>query len=193
MPRLGHISKVIDFIQSPYCTGVKTAVDLTMYCLQQKQSKLHSTNEDCYDTITKLKFIGRLQPHEKINVRQLYVQPSNLMTSISRIFFQESRENTLGFLSGTMTRALELIEQKLSSSRVSDRLLLENVISDIHGAIDGLRNIQMTYSSDRIFHCRIESLIEEIVSKLDEYRLSHPAIFQKVIPSGEKNVEKKEE
>jgi hypothetical protein len=58
--------------------------------LQNKEMELNE------DVISKLKFLGRVQKGEKINVRHMFVQPDGLATKISRSFINlDSRGNTL--------------------------------------------------------------------------------------------------
>ena len=55
-----------------------------------------NTNDDI---IPKLKFISRLNKGDKINVKNLYIQPNNFFNKISRSFIHiDDRTNTLIFV-----------------------------------------------------------------------------------------------
>ena len=52
------------------------------------------------EVISRLKFIGKIQKGEKINVKYMFVQPKGIATRISRtIINQDNRNNTLNFCS----------------------------------------------------------------------------------------------
>ena len=58
------------------------------------------------EVISKLKFIGKLQKGEKINVRMLYVQQDGIVTQFLRTFLQDNRTKTLGFVQDTIKNHL---------------------------------------------------------------------------------------
>lgn len=138
----------------------------------------HSLEEKNRENITKLKFIGTFQPGEKIDVRNLRIENSSIVTPIKRMFFGESRDTTYSFLNNTIDRTFEIISANCNSERLSEKLLCKNIINDLIKSVVGLKNIQKTYDDDKLFHCNIETIIESIQSKLSELKQKYPDIFK---------------
>ena len=135
-------------------------------CLDSKKGPLESTHE----VITRLKFISMVKRDEKINVKNMYIQPKNMFTSISRLFNQESRDTTLNFLTMTFNRVFEIITYYTYTQKQVDKILIISILNDLNLSINGLKNLQYTYSDDRLFVCHIETLIEMINSKIREIK-----------------------
>jgi hypothetical protein len=129
------------------------------------------------ETITHLKFIGTFQPAEKIDVRNLQIETNNIFTPIKRMLLGESRNTTLGFLSGTIERSFDIISSYVHSDRTSDRIYCTNIVSDLLKAVNGLKNVQKTYKEDKLFMCQIDTVIESIQGKLTELQEKFPVIM----------------
>lgn len=125
-----------------------------------------NTNDDI---IPKLKFISRLNKGDKINVKNLYIQPNNFFNKISRSFIHiDDRTNTLIFVNNTVKKGFDLFLQHIESSNPFDNILCQNILYDLKNAINGLLNLKETYGDDIMFVCKIDSLIEEIQARLIE-------------------------
>lgn len=135
-------------------------------------------NERNRDVVTRLKFIGTFLPGEKIDVKNLRVESNNILTPIKRLFQGESRDNTFSFLNTTIERAFEIVNAYCKSEKISERLLCKNILEDMVKAIKGLQNIQKTYKDDKHFYCNIETIIENIDSKLSEVKDKCPELFK---------------
>jgi hypothetical protein len=57
-------------------------------------------------------------------------------------------------------------------------MLCSQIIENLHGCIDGLSNAKDTYKDDRRFVCDVETLIEGIESRLEEFKINKPNLFQ---------------
>jgi hypothetical protein len=128
------------------------------------------TMETIHEVSTRLKFIALTKKGEKISVKSLSVQPTNLITSLWRRFNQENRENTLDFLTSTINRAFEIIQLGMASPRPADKILCRNLIEDLTNIDEGLQNIQNTYDNDRLFYCHIQTLIQAVDVKLSDLK-----------------------
>ena len=121
------------------------------------------------EVISRLKFIGKIQKSEKINVKYMYVQPEGVLTRISRTLINQcNRQNTLNFIRSTISRTFEIIESYLESSKESHIHIYKLVIQDLKMAKSGLVNLKKTYLSDIKFCCDIDTLLQEIDSRLTE-------------------------
>ena len=133
-----------------------------------------NTNDDI---IPKLKFISRLNKGDKINVKNLYIQPNNFINKISRSFIHiDDRTNTLIFVNATIKKGFDLFLQHIDSKNPFDIILCQNILCDLKNSINGLLNLKETYGEDIMFVCKIDSLIEEIDARLidlsNKYKMS---------------------
>ena len=65
---------------------------------------------DTKDIISKLKFIGEIKQNHKINVKQIQLQPNNMVTSFIRTFISsDNRQNTITFLQDTINKYFRLL------------------------------------------------------------------------------------
>lgn len=135
-------------------------------------------NEYNRDIITRLKFIGTFAPGEKIDIKNLRIESNNILTPIKRLIQGESREQTYSFINSTIERSFDIVKSYSTSERVSERLMCKNILEDMIKAIKGLQNIQKTYKDDKLFYCNIETIIENIHSKLSEVKVKDPEIFK---------------
>jgi hypothetical protein len=129
------------------------------------------------EIITKLKFIGTFQAGEKIDVNNLRIEDKTLFTPLKRLFFGEGRDKTFNFLSLTIERSIEIIQNYVLSDRISERIYCSNLINDLFKAVIGLKNIQETYREDKMFVCNIDILIENVDAKLTEIKERFPDIM----------------
>ena len=122
------------------------------------------------EIISRIKFIGRIQKGEKINVRYMYVQPDSWLTTLSRTFFNaDNRMNTYTFLENTIKRCFDIIIINKDSVKISERCLVVNIITDLKTALEGIQNLKDTYGSDVMFCCKLDTLIQETSSSLLEF------------------------
>lgn len=123
------------------------------------------------DVISKLKFIGKIKKGEKINVKNMYVQPDSLATKISRSFINyDSRDNALNFIISVLKRSFDILNLHIieSNKNNAEMMVCTNLIRDLKESKVGIENLKDTYSDDVMFCCKIETLIQEIDAKLLE-------------------------
>lgn len=148
------------------------------YTLQYGNKSNISINPDSItEVITRIKLIGSIKDGEKLNVKNMTIQPKSLWTSISRAFYQENRDDTTCFVSSSINRGFEIIDSKLSSSNTADKLLCRKCIVDIRASICGIKNLQNTYNYDRRICCLLQAIIERITNQLCELYEKHPWLF----------------
>ena len=124
---------------------------------------------DCNkETISRLKFIGKIQIGDKINLKSMYMQTDSLITQLLRTVFQDNRNKTLVFLQDTINKAFEILKCYDKSKKNSDKIMCMNVISDLKGVRTGLKNLKETYITDVKFCCDIDVLLQLIEAKLSE-------------------------
>tara|TARA_B100001094_G_C18116577_1_gene764351 strand:- start:515 stop:895 length:381 start_codon:yes stop_codon:yes gene_type:complete len=108
-----------------------------------------------------LKFIGQIGKNEKIDVKNMYLQPNTFITSIIRTLYQlDNRQNTLELIQKTIEQCLEIIQNDNT-----EPLIKTNFLVDLEKSKEGIRNLKYTYNNDTMFCCNLESIIQMIDSK----------------------------
>lgn len=117
--------------------------------------------------LSRIKFIGRIQKGDKINIRYMSIQPDSWYTKIIRtIFCAENRQSAYDFVNFTINQGFEIIEKSSYSSN--------HIIEDLKAACKGLGNLSETYHDDIMFCCKLDTLIESITARLDQLQKSVP-------------------
>ncbi len=108
-----------------------------------------------------LKFIGQIGKNEKIDVKNMYLQPNTFITSIIRTLYQlDNRQNTLELIQKTIEQSLEIIQNDNTETQIKTNFLV-----DLEKSKEGIRNLKYTYNNDTMFCCNLESIIQMIDSK----------------------------
>jgi len=141
-----------------------------------KNVKLEENNE----IISNLKFIGKIKAGEQINIDTLSICSRNLFTGFYRSIYGEGRDRTFHFFSLTIKRAFEKVQAYINSQRMADKMLCIQIINNLYLAIYGLNNLKETYKEDRSFVCDLETLVENIESKLEELKTFKPDYFENI-------------
>ena len=120
------------------------------------------------ETISRLKFIGKIKKGDKINVKYMYTQTDNFFTRFSRSFlYQDNRSNTLTFIREIVMASLELLK-KWYEELESNKSRCKNIIIDLKNCKTGLSNLKETYVYDLKFTCDVDILLEIITIKIEE-------------------------
>jgi hypothetical protein len=123
------------------------------------------------EVISRLKFIGKVQKGEKINVKYMFIQPEGIITRISRtIINQDCRENTLNFVRNTIISTFQIINIYLASSKESHKHIRANIIQDLKISTKGIINLKNTYIDDVKLGCDLDTLLQEIDAFLVEIK-----------------------
>ena len=120
------------------------------------------------ETISRLKFIGKIQINDKIDLKNMSITPDGIFTQLSRTVFQDNRSKTLVFLQDTINKAFEIIKCYDRSCKNSDKLMCINLINDLKNTRTGLNNLKETYNLDIKFCCDIDVFLQMIEAKLSE-------------------------
>lgn len=120
------------------------------------------------ETISRLKFIGKIEINDKIDLKNMSIAHDGLITQISRTVFQDNRSKTLVFIQDTISKAFEILKCYENSKKNHEKLMCLNVINDLKVSRTGLKNLKETYNTDIKFCCDIDVLLEMIDGKLSE-------------------------
>lgn len=137
------------------------------------------------DNISRLKFIGKIKKGEKINIKDMVVQPNNVYTKIHRSFvIVDNRNNTLSFIFDTVKKSFEELLQHLDKSQTNlfDLNISTNMIQDLENCKIGLVNLKDTYLDDLMFCCKVDTINQDIDARLEEIKSNYAFIKQKSNP-----------
>ena len=137
-----------------------------------------NTNDSRRQALTRLKFIGRLKAHEKIDSQTLRVENNTILTSLKRFFITgDSRLTAITFFSSTIDRSFEILAGSIHSNNPSERIFCSHIIKDLIAAVTGLQHAQETYESDNYTVCELDVIIQSIEAKIYEIQRSHPDLL----------------
>jgi hypothetical protein len=125
-------------------------------------------NSDLESISSKLKFIGMLQPGQKISVTSQVIQENTYWTSLVRSITGENRSRVYNFISDVINDSLNILEGLSNSSNDYDIQICKNLISDLIFLRPGLTNLQDTYKLDRMYVSKIKTLMENLDVKTQE-------------------------
>ena len=128
------------------------------------------------ETISRLKFIGKIQIGDKVNLRYMYIQNDGLITQLSRTICQDNRSKTLTFLQDTVNKSFEILKYYQNSKKKSDNIMCLNLIEDLKNCRSGLTNLKETYNQDIKFCCDIDTLLQIVEAKLTETSILFPPL-----------------
>ena len=131
------------------------------------------------ETISKLKFLGRVNKGEKINVKELTLQTESYITSVSRsVWFVDNRNNTVSFIQNTIQAAFNLLKLLIQNNKVSDNEVAKTIVKDLNLAKNGINNLKTTYSDDTYFCCEVDTYVETMTAKLMDLKATNPDLFK---------------
>ena len=121
------------------------------------------------ETVSRLKFIGKITKAKKIDTRSFTLLPDDIFTSIYRTIFKDDRNDTLDFLKKTICNSFELLSSYKLSKKSSDLEKYSNILTDLKSCKQGILNLKETYQKDLKFGTDIDVLLQYIDAELKEY------------------------
>ena len=137
------------------------------------------------DNISRLKFIGKIKKGDKINIKDMYVQPNNIITRLNRSFVNvDNRNNTLSFILETIKKSFDELLTHLDKGKdnLFDFNISSNIISDLENSKVGLVNLKDTYNDDLMFCCKVDTIIQDIDARLEQIKSKYKFISNKSAP-----------
>jgi hypothetical protein len=130
------------------------------------------TEQEENETLMNLKFIGKVKSNQKI-----YLDPDQRLLSdsltnsiIRSLFYSDSRDTTMSFVSTTIKNSLVILQTLFRSNKPSDISKVKSIKKDLADAKIGLTNLCSTYEDDVRFHCAIlllDELIDGVILDLE--------------------------
>lgn len=134
--------------------------------------------EEVQDVVSKLKFLSKLQPGEKIQVNGLSIVEAGWFWKVYRHFTSkggktnteilESREISLTFISELCDSALKLALDVVDKRGVCHQEVWKMVLTSLVEFQPGVRNLMMSYDSDDLFVSKLDTFISILNAKIKE-------------------------
>jgi hypothetical protein len=122
---------------------------------------IYNQSSDTNVILSRIKFIGRIQKGDKINVRYMSIQPDTWYTRIVRtIYCTENRQSAFDFINYTINLGFGIATQSHTHN--------SHIIEDLKNACNGLTNLCETYHDDIMFCCKLDTLVESITARLSQ-------------------------
>jgi hypothetical protein len=119
------------------------------------------------EIIPRIKFIGKIQKGEKMNVKHMQIQQDTIITKIFRSFiYNDTRVNTFTFINTSIKKAFEVLLMHIDSDKPFDRTICQNIMSDLRQCRFGMQNVKDTYMDDLMFCCKMDALMEETNARI---------------------------
>jgi hypothetical protein len=121
-----------------------------------------SKSEMMGNIVCKLIFLSKINEGEKINVKSMSITDNSMYANVYRyLFTSESKDTTYEFIKNTIDNAFSVLTLN------ENKYLTDTIIKSIIDAKNGILKLQQTYSLDRMFVSKLETLL-----KLIDIRLS---------------------
>jgi DNA repair ATPase RecN len=119
---------------------------------------MSSFSSDIKDVLFKLWFLAKIKPDQKVNVTTMsFVSSNSIWGSIFRSLYGENRMLTLEFIAHVIDLTNEVISRYQNNKRI-----LDCVLTALHEASEGIRNLLSTYKDDPQMSSKLEVYLEQI-------------------------------
>ena len=141
------------------------------------------------DIIPRIKFIGKIQKGEKMNVKHMQVHPDSIITKIMRSFVHtDTRANTFTFINASIKKGFDILSMHLDNDRQFDRTLCQNLVADLRQCKAGMQNVKDTYIEDLMFCCKMDALMEETEARIHDIESKY-AFLKQIVPLAARAIE----
>ena len=126
--------------------------------------------------VSKLRFIAKVKPGEKLNVKELFVRDNNIVwqrflrTMRDKVLWEdgESKESTQAFIEAVTDEAINLISFYRSDPENDFNAQIADLLTrNLEEAIQGMESLINTYQDDRIYSSKIEATMGTLTLKLE--------------------------
>ena len=129
-----------------------------------------SSDRSAQDILSKLRFIAKLLPGERVNVGELKISEDGYYSSFCRWRHAEGRDVTLKFLRQTVSEALDLASSNLRRPEPFYQRIGEMILKTLEESRAGMTSLSKTYEDDRMFVSRVETLRDMVGVKVAQLK-----------------------
>ena len=122
------------------------------------------------DIFVNLTLISKIEVGNKLFQKDKYINIDNsYFAFISRWFYGNNRKSSINFITQILNKAFEYCSELVSVNTPETSQQSLRLNNDLKNAINGLTNLKLTYSYDKLIQAEIDVMIDNIRSKLDLY------------------------
>lgn len=141
---------------------------------------------DVQDVVSKLKFLSKLQPGEKLQVNGLSIVENSWFGKIYRHLTSkgktakeilESREISLTFINELCELALKIAFSVVDKDGRCQHEVWVMILSSLKEFQPGVRNLMISYETDRLFVSKVETFIDLLNAKIKELEEAREKAF----------------
>ena len=122
------------------------------------------------DIFVNLTLISKIEIGNKLFQKDKYINIDNsYFAFISRWFYGNNRKSSINFITQILNKAFEYCSELVSVNTPETSQQSLRLNNDLKNAINGLTNLKLTYSYDKLIQAEIDVMIDNIRSKLDLY------------------------
>jgi len=138
------------------------------------------------DVVSKLKFLSKLQPGEKIQVNGLCIVENSWYGKITRHLTSkgktakeilESREISLDFVNELCENGLKIAFSVVDKSGRCQQEVWTMILTSLKEFQPGIKNLMISYETDRLFVSKVETFISILNAKIKELEEAREAAF----------------
>jgi len=124
-----------------------------------------------YLVLSKLKFLSKIKPNEKINVKNMtLVEHDRFQVNLYRFVYGESRQTTLDFINSVLSEAIDICSSYLFREEKFYRQIGGMLLEGVEECRQGITNLTTTYTDDRMFVSKLDTLMKTLNIKMDELK-----------------------
>lgn len=120
------------------------------------------------ELISKLKFISKLRPGQKINTHSMTIQEDTYYNSIIRTIFSDNRENAINMFKSILDKSYDTLK---SLKQRNQQDLFALFVKNITACITGLKAFKDTYKNDSLTTSKVEVIIDKIKLVLHSFNV----------------------
>lgn len=122
------------------------------------------------ELLSKLTFISKIKPHEKINVNTMTLSDDSVPHGVYRYYHHETRHTTLEFIKKILSDAIDIASEYLFREERFFRQLGCMILEKIEESKKGIRSLEVTYGEDRMYISTLDTLLKTLEVKVEDLK-----------------------
>jgi hypothetical protein len=115
------------------------------------------------NTLTNLKFISKIEKYEKVNVSNKTISKNDYQDRLYRtLIIRENKDDTMDFLRDTINDGISLAVHFSEMDTEFYKNISKIIIKHLSESKKGIESLCETYSTDRLFVSKLNTLIETL-------------------------------
>ena len=121
------------------------------------------------ETISNLKFIGKVKDGEKISTSDMKVQNANsYLTMISRKIKGDTGEKTYLFIRSVVISSIDILNKYADTESECEEKICSLIKEDLSNSMKGISNLENTYKHDIMIVSKYQTLRQLIETRISK-------------------------